>query len=197
MKILAVSDVEEERFYSRYTPGCLDAYDLIISCGDLKRQYLEFLVTFAKCPLLYVPGNHDEAYLETPPEGCVNIDGALHVHDGIRILGLGGSNRYKPGPFQYTEAQMRSRIRRLKLTLIKQKGFDILVTHAPAYGLGDLDTIPHRGFECFQKLLAQYQPAYHLHGHVHLNYGPQIPRTMQYGKTLIVNAFGSYEAEWP
>ena len=91
MKILAVSDVESRYYYDFYTPGKLDAFDLIISCGDLPREYLEFLVTMAHCPLLYVHGNHDEAYDEHPPEGCTCIEDTLFVYEGVRILGLGGS----------------------------------------------------------------------------------------------------------
>ena len=145
MKILAVSDVESRYFYDYYTPGKLDEYDLIISCGDLSREYLEFLVTMARCPLLYVHGNHDESYDRRPPEGCICIEDTLYVHEGVRILGLGGSHRYRNGSHQYSERQMAWRIRRLWYTLRKSEGFDILVTHAPARGINDFDVrIPQR-----------------------------------------------------
>ena len=45
MKMLAVSDVESGRYYTWYRDGILKEFDLIVSCGDLKREYLEFLVT--------------------------------------------------------------------------------------------------------------------------------------------------------
>jgi len=60
MRILAVSDVESRLFYDCYSPGKLDEFDLILSAGDLSPEYLEFLVTMARCPVLYVHGNHDE-----------------------------------------------------------------------------------------------------------------------------------------
>ncbi len=59
MRILAVSDVESPYLYEHYRPGRLDGIDLILSCGDLHPEYLEFLVTMGRCPLLYVHGNHD------------------------------------------------------------------------------------------------------------------------------------------
>ena len=31
--------------------------------------------------------------------------------------------------------------------------FDILLTHAPCRGYGDMEDLPHRGFECFNDLL--------------------------------------------
>ena len=69
MRILALADEESEYYYNFYTPGKLDEFDLILSCGDLPKSYLEFFVTLARCPLLYVRGNHDEMYEENPPEG--------------------------------------------------------------------------------------------------------------------------------
>ncbi|MDO4972618.1 MAG: metallophosphoesterase family protein [Eubacteriales bacterium] len=188
MKILAVADVESKYFFEYYTPGKLKDYDLIIACGDLRVSYLEFLVTMARCPLLYVHGNHDDRF-PREPEGCVCIDDCLYEYQGLRILGLGGSYRYGQGSYMYTERQMRRRIRRLRFRLWRKKGFDILVTHAPARGINDFDTLSHRGFECFVELLDRYKPRLFLHGHIHRNYGAEIPRRTQRGETEIVNAY--------
>ena len=188
MKILAVADVESKYFYEYYSPGKLKDYDLIIACGDLRVSYLEFLVTMARCPLLYVHGNHDDRF-HREPEGCICIDDCLYEYQGLRILGLGGSYRYGGGQYMYTERQMRKRIRRLWFRLWRKGGFDILVTHAPARGINDFDTLPHRGFECFVKLLDRYQPKLFLHGHIHRNYGVEIPRETQRGETRILNAY--------
>ena len=165
MKILAVADVESKYFYEYYSPGKLKDYDLIIACGDLRVSYLEFLVTMARCPLLYVHGNHDDRF-QREPEGCICIDDCLYEYQGLRILGLGGSYRYGGGQYMYTERQMRKRIRRLWFRLWR-KG----------------------GFECFVKLLDRYQPKLFLHGHIHRNYGVEIPRETQRGETRILNAY--------
>ncbi len=188
MKILAIADVESKNFYEYYSPGKLKDYDLILACGDLRVPYLEFLVTMARCPLLYVHGNHDERF-PREPEGCICIDDCLYEYRGLRILGLGGSYRYREGPYMYTERQMRKRIRRLRFRLWRRKGFDILVTHAPARGIHDLDTLSHRGFDCFVELLDRYKPKLFLHGHIHRSYGADIPRESQYGDTRVVNAY--------
>jgi len=192
MRILAVSDAESPYYYDHYTPGKLDEFDLIIACGDLKRNYLEFLITMAHCPVLYVHGNHDDALDKDPPGGCVCIEDRIYVHNGVRILGLGGSYRYRGGSHMFTERQMARRVRQLWFQLWKHKGFDILVTHAPARHLGDLDSIAHRGFDCFVKLVDKYHPRYFIHGHVHLNYGPDIPRRTQRDRTTIINAYDHY-----
>lgn len=189
LSILAVADDEAKRYYDYYQPGCLDEFDLIISCGDLHRQYLEFLTTMARCPVLYVCGNHDDAFDQEPPEGCICIDGQMYLHEGVRIMGLGGSYRYRQGNHMYTERQMKWRIRKLGFALWKHKGVDILVTHAPVRGINDFDTLSHRGFESFRALMDRYHPAFLVHGHIHKNYGVRIPQVSHYRDTTIINAY--------
>ena len=87
MRILAVADKESKSLYDYYRPGKLDGYDLILACGDLSVEYLEFLVTMADCPLVYVHGNHDEKHKRLPT-GCICADDKLVVVNGLRILGF-------------------------------------------------------------------------------------------------------------
>ena len=197
MKILVVSDEESPYFWENYIPGRLAEFDLIISCGDLKADYLSFLVTCARCPVLYVHGNHDTGYSRRPPEGCDCIDDKLVEFNGLKILGLGGCRKYHPGAYQYTEREMRRRIRRLRFPLWRHKGVDILVTHAPAEGLGDAEDPAHRGFASLRELLDKYQPRYMLHGHVHLRYGQDKTRVRSYGDTTVINASERYVLELP
>ena len=140
-------------------------------------------------PVLYVHGNHDDKYERIPPEGCICIDDRIYVHEGVRILGLGGSMRYKPGNYQFTEREMKKRVRKLWPKLWFRGGFDILVTHAPAYSLNDGRDLPHQGFKIFLKLLDKYRPKYFLHGHVHMSYGRNHKRYDKYQDTNIINAY--------
>lgn len=197
MKILVLADEESKSLWDYYTPDKVEGIDLIISCGDLNAAYLEFLVTLSSCPVLYVPGNHDSAYVNHPPEGCENIDGRIYNHYGIRIMGLGGSMKYKDGPYMYSEKQMRSRVRKLYPGIIKNRGVDIFVTHAPARGYGDMDDLPHRGYDCFNSLLNICHPAYMLHGHVHASYMSGFRRETHHPSgTVIINAFDKYNIEF-
>ena len=188
MRILAVADVPADRFYEYYTEGKLDEFDLILSCGDLRPEYLEFLVTMAHCPLIYVHGNHDDSY-GRGPQGCECADDNIIEYRGIRILGLGGSFKYRDGKYMYTEKQMKSRVRRLWLSIKKHHGFDILLTHAPARGLNDFETVPHRGFGCFNTLMEKYNPQFFIHGHIHRNYDYRIPQICTKGSTTVINAY--------
>ena len=197
MRILTVSDEECPALWDYYIPGRLDGIDLIISCGDLKASYLSFLVTMAKCPVLYVPGNHDIRYAANPPEGCDPIDGHYVVYNGIRIMGLGGCRRYHPGPHQYTERQMRHRIRNLWYPLWRHKGVDIVVTHSAPADLGDDEDMAHWGFEALRKLLDKHHPRFLVHGHVHMTYGQSAVRELEYNGTTVVNAYERYIIEIP
>ena len=190
MKLLLISDIESPLLWDHFVPGRLDDVDLILSCGDLKPEYLSFLVTMSHARLLYVPGNHDGIYETQPPEGCECVDGRLLTVEGLRILGLGGSAWYNGGPHQYTEGQMRRRIRKKAPALWLGSGVDIVLAHAPIRGLGDQDDPGHRGFDCFRALVERWHPRYFVHGHVHLNYGYKIPRHSRLGDTEIINAYG-------
>ena len=192
MKILTLADVPCKSLWDYFDQSRIDDIDLILSAGDLPAAYLSFLVTFAHCPVLYVRGNHDDRYEKQPPEGCACVEDTIYTWNGIRILGLGGSMRYRPGINQYTDAQMARRIRALRLKLMWNRGFDILLTHAPGRGINDQEDLCHQGFEAFPKLLAKYEPKYMIHGHVHMNYSYNQPRVMQYGKTQIINAYERY-----
>lgn len=189
MKILAIADEESAYLWDYFEKSKLEGIDLIISCGDLKPQYLSFLATFTSAPVIYVHGNHDEKYKHTPPEGCICIEDQIYVYKGVRILGLGGSMEYTSGDHQYTEAAMRKRVRKLRWQLFRKKGFDILVTHAPAFGLNDGEDLPHRGFQVFHTLIEKYNPKYFLHGHVHMRYGRKHVRFDTCENTKVINAF--------
>ena len=201
MKILAVSDEECAALWDHYVPGRLSEYDLIISCGDLKADYLSFLVTMGRCPVLYVHGNHDTSYDNYPPEGCDCIDDQIVVYNGIRILGLGGCLRYHPGDYQYTDKQMARRIAKLHWRIRRLGGIDVVVTHAPPCGIGDAPDPAHNGFESFVELMDLYQPKYLIHGHVHLRYNPQTgtkpDREQHYGDTTVINVSERYTLELP
>ena len=196
MKILVIADEESKYLWDHFEKSKLVGIDLIISCGDLDPRYLSFLVTFANAPLLYVHGNHDRKYKHMPPEGCICIEDDIYVYKGIRILGLGGCMEYASGEHQYTEKAMRKRIKKLRWKLWRHHGFDILVTHAPAYQINDGEDLPHRGFQVFRDLMEKYAPKYFLHGHMHKNYGQKHKRCEQYQNTLIINAYERYEFEY-
>ncbi len=199
MKILLIADEESKYLWDYYQPGKLKGIDLILACGDLKQEYLEFLVTMCNVPLYYVRGNHDKGYADFPPEGCDCLEDRIVDVMGLRVLGLGGCMRYNQGPWQYTEEQMESRVRKLKKQIRKMGGVDIIITHAAPKGYGDAPDNAHKGFQSFVTLMEEYRPMYLFHGHVHPNYGTGHPREITCGDTRVCNVVGwhLYEIEAP
>lgn len=194
MKILVISDVESSYIWDFFDKSNFKDIECVISCGDLKASYLSFLVTMLAVPVFYVHGNHDKHYLVAPPEGCDCVEDKVINFRGIRIAGLGGSIEYKEGPFQYTEAKMQKRVKKLIRTT---KGpIDILVTHSPTAGLGDdPDSHCHCGFECFYTVYDKLTPKYHLYGHNHLTYGSTSKRELAYNKIKLINGYNYYILE--
>ena len=192
MNILCLADEEDSYFYEYYQKGRFDNYDLIISCGDIKKEYLEFIMTMSNKKTLFVYGNHDKD--EIMGGQCIEDD--LVVVNGIRILGLGGSFMYSTSKHQYTEFQMKWRIFKLLPKIKKAGGVDIIVTHAPVKGYGDMSDYAHQGFECFKWLIDKYNPKYLIHGHVHMSYGYDVERMVKYKDTFIINAYKRYDLEY-
>lgn len=197
MRIMVLSDVADKALWDYLDRRLLEGIDLILSCGDLPAEYLSFLTCFTNAPILYVHGNHDTHYDKRPPEGCVCVDDDIYEVNGVRVLGLGGSMCYRPDePYMFSERQMERRVRRLWWKLRRKKGFDILLAHAPARGLGDMEDIPHRGFEVFLRLMDRWHPRYLVYGHVHQEYGAmKFVRERRYGETIAVNAYKRYVIE--
>lgn len=212
--VLALSDEVEERFYA--TGASARRPDVVVACGDLPFDYLEHVVTTTSVPLLYVPGNHDpdvrpprrsrrpfvaECMLPVPgAQGCVNVDGRVVEVAGMRVGGLGGSARYRGGPNQYTQREMRARALALELRCRARpprrgRRVDVLLTHAPPRGVGDGDDAAHEGFDAFHRLIGVLRPHVLVHGHVH-PYGPR-PPVRRVGATDVVNAVGHRWLEVP
>lgn len=203
-RVLAVADEVDEGLYGEKLERLQP--DIVLSCGDLPLDYLEYIVTRLNVPLLYVPGNHDPDLrraddtfmplhaepLRRGPEGCINVDGRVVDAAGLRVAGLGGSMRYKPGPNQYTPAQMQWRAVPIEMLARLRRGdgkrrVDVLLTHAPPEGFsGKEEDLAHRGFPTFNRLIKSLAPRLHVYGHIH-PYGVMQP-DRKVGGTLIVNA---------
>ena len=199
MKLLLISDEEDRYLWDYYRPGRLSDVDLILSAGDLPAKYLSFLTCFTDAPIVYIHGNHDDRYEKEPPEGCLCADGKIVLVKGVRILGLGGSIRYRPDAVHmYSEKEMAGRISALHRKLRATGGFDILLTHTPIRGLGDQEDLAHRGFECFGPLLDAWRPAVMVHGHVHQSYtGAHFVRQRDWNGIPVINASTAWEFDLP
>jgi Icc-related predicted phosphoesterase len=196
MKVLAISDEIAPQVYDSSIKTRFADVDLVLSCGDLPHYYLEYIATMLRVPVYYVMGNHgceldERNRQEIRPGGCVDIDEDVVEHSGLLIAGLEGSMRYKPGPYQHTQREMRRKAFRLSTRLLfkrpfKRRRLDILITHAPPTGIHDGLDLCHTGFYAFLQFMERHQPRYLLHGHSHV-YDQLQPTITQYHNTLVVN----------
>jgi Icc-related predicted phosphoesterase len=199
VKILALSDQVVDRLYDLIPTGHFSDIDLIVGCGDLPYDYLEHMISALNVDLLYVPGNHDPAYLPahggTFVQGGTNLDLQTIRFRGLSLAGFGGSIRYRPdAPNQYTQwdAQLRAASLAPRLLLSRLRygtTLDVLITHSPPFGIHDDDSAAHRGLKAINWLIRRARPRLHLHGHMHDLRRNLSPDTAHLGATSILNVF--------
>jgi Predicted phosphoesterases, related to the Icc protein len=208
VRALVVSD-EVEAGLCVGPPRPLDV-DLIVAAGDLPFDYLAELSDRVDRPGVLVPGNHDpdiSGFTEHAglwmraglpaawpgPAGFADADGRVVDVSGLRIAGLGGCVRYRPGPNQWTQWQQARRARSLvraarRMTRRDGRAVDVLLTHCPPRHCGDREDGPHHGFECLHAVVAALRPRLLLHGHIH-PFGQPVPDRLL-GSTRVVNVVG-------
>jgi Icc-related predicted phosphoesterase len=192
MKILAVSDYIEPLCCELEADSAFADVRLILSCGDLPPDYLSTLCSSFDAPLYYIRGNHDIRYRNSPPPGCIDIHAQVVPFTELTILGLEGSHWYNGRPLQYTEAQMRQRIRFLRPQLRRYRHLDIVIAHAPPRHIHDAEDPCHRGFQSYRRLIDRYRPKYFLHGHIHRGFADPAERITKIGQTRVINCTGYY-----
>jgi Icc-related predicted phosphoesterase len=201
VRVLVVADEEAPNLHQQALRDL--APDLVLSAGDLPWHYVEFLASSVDTPVVFVPGNHDPQIerarkgrngtytsdglpCDGPrPHGATNADVQVVEAAGLRIAGLGGCVRYRPGPHQYTQREYDGRARRLLRRAARTGHVDVLLTHAPPFGLGDGDDKPHQGIAALHRVLERLEPSWHLHGHIH-PYGQHMP-DRRVGPTTVRN----------
>ena len=201
MKILTLSDIVLDTIYSPNVRQRHGDVDLIIGCGDMPYYYLEYVLNALDLPAFFVRGNHarvveySEAGDRTGPHGAVDLHLQSLQHKGLLLAGIEGSLRYRPAPFMYTQGEYWEFALRLAPKLLFNyfrygRHLDILVTHAPSWGIQDREDLPHQGIKAFRWLVKVFQPVLHLHGHVHL-YRQDEANQVVFGKTHVINTYGA------
>jgi len=202
MNLLTVSDKECNRVYSPQIKGRFKDVDLAIGCGDLSYFYLEYIISSLDIPLYFVRGNHasevEYGYggFRTAPWGAVDLHKKVlrDSETGLLLAGIEGSLNYNQGDHQYTQWQMGMMTLQLVPALIWNKirygrFLDGFITHAPPWGIHDQEDRAHQGVKAFKWLINTFQPAYHIHGHIHV-YHPGVITETTLGNTQVINTYG-------
>jgi len=213
VKILCISDDIDPLIYSDQLKERFSDIDLVLSAGDLDLSYYGFIVSNLNKPLLFVFGNHNlerighyrkeynDQFFRNLNQvssleksyGSTYIGTRVRRVKGLIIAGLGGSMRYNRGQNQFTETQMFLRMVRLFPRLLFYRLFygrwvDILLTHAPPFGIQDRSDRCHTGFKSFLHFIRWFKPRFLVHGHIHL-YNINEKRCTTYLQTKVVNAY--------
>lgn len=183
MKIVCISDTHEQHRNIEIPDG-----DILIHAGDFTfqgdwRWYADvdnWLFSLPHEHKIIVAGNHDFDFYKFPWR-CITLENDEVVIEGLRIWG----SPYTPtfGNWAFMEDRGK-RIREIWKKI--PDGLDVLITHGPMYGIGDL-TPRHQNVGCDDLTAKVWSlknpPRLHVFGHIHHGYGK-----VQDGRTLHVNA---------
>jgi Icc-related predicted phosphoesterase len=179
MRIVCISDTHEQE-RSVVIPPC----DLLIHAGDITYTGdLHKLAAFDDwCETLPLPkerivvcaGNHDISLEKTPEVAahaflnCTYVRDATISVDCVKIYMSPWQPRFNDWAFNLDRGSTELAAKWEAIP----NDTDIVVTHGPPYGFGDLTADGrHVGCELLLQRLRQARPRFHVCGHVHEGYG--------------------------
>ncbi len=202
-RILVLADEIDESLDSPGTRRRLGEVDLVIGCGDLPVDYLQFVTDAFDAPLAYVRGNHDvggawatgDATALHLPEPLA--DGVPWTDGGLTVVGFSGIPFHGGGGLQRRDfttwravlaawARLRWRPGRAPI---------LPISHVAPRGINDGPDRMHRGSMPLRWLAARLRPPLWLHGHTTLVTRRLEDRAMLRDGTLFYNAAGAVLVE--
>lgn len=161
-KLLIISDLHsfsnDEKFWVRASVET--GVKGVVSLGDVRREYLEWLRSWYDGPIYFIYGNHDNYGDYDGIPNIVNLHGSRVNISGVMIGGVEGSPIYNGREVEHTEGEIKEALDRLGRV-------DILFSHAGAkYGEDDF---VHDGFTEIWKYTKVNKPRYSISGHRHQN----------------------------
>ena len=212
MRLLCIADHVDPLIYSNGLKERYGKVDMVLSAGDLTLGYYDFIISTSEqaalfrlrqpspgeprassaSPAIHSPGD-DRHALGKGRRGDMHRGKGGPGARGSSSRVSGGSIWYNGGENQFTDFTMFLTMLRLVPGMLWHRIFhgrflDVLVTHAPPYGINDLPDPCHTGFRVFLWFMRTFKPRYLVHGHVHL-YDRNAAREARYESTIIINAY--------
>lgn len=164
ISLLVIADTHgtlNEEYFSSYINNT--KYDICILVGDHTGRDIEILLRYVDKNKLYgIKGNHDSEYLTN--YDIQDINGKIIEINGIKILGMEGSFKYKPVNFpSFTQEES------IAFFDNKEK-VDILVSHDKKFDCTKLKDPAHQGLIGITDYLFKNNIPIHIHGHIHEPY---------------------------
>lgn len=173
--------------------------DMIIHAGDSTSmgkayeisQFSEWFVALPHKHKIFVAGNHDFLFESNPSAALQFLDSSIiYLRDslieieGLKIYG----SPWQPWFYSWAFNLHRGENIREKWKLIPE-GVDILITHGPPFGLGDL-TVGGEKTGCkdlLDEILKRVKPKYHVFGHIHEGYGEYSKNEIRFVNASMLN----------
>ena len=188
MKLIAISDTHGLHGSLTIPDG-----DFLIHAGDLTRHgtledvidFNNFLAALPHPHKIVTAGNHDFCFeknrkaCEEILTNCIYLQDQEVTIEGVRFYG----SPWQPWFYDWAFNLQRGSEIRAKWDLIPE-GIDILITHGPPYGIGDLTARgDNAGCQDLLKVVEKIKPRVHIFGHIHEGYG-----VTSNGVTAFINA---------
>jgi len=176
MKFIAIADT-----HGFHRSLEIPAGDILVHAGDLTRhgtlddvqEFNDFLGSLPHPHKIVIAGNHDicfEIYRKACEElltNCVYLQDQEVIIDGIKFYG----SPWQPWFYDWAFNLERGPEIWAKWDLIPENT-DVLITHGPPYGLGDLTARGYStGCQDLLEVIDQIKPKLHIFGHIHEGYG--------------------------
>ncbi len=140
-----------------------EEYDVCLLLGDHSVGDVSAILKYVDEEKTYaLLGNHDHDYIGK--FNLKNLNGEVIVVNGVKILGIQGSYKYKPDDFpSFTQKESIE-------FLVDKPKVDILVSHDAPYGFSDRSDVAHQGLFGITYYLFKNKVPHCIHGHLHTPY---------------------------
>jgi Icc-related predicted phosphoesterase len=167
--------------------------DVLLVAGDITRRgaledicrFNDYLVKLPHRYKIVIAGNHDLLFEKEPQKARSHLTNAIYLEDamieieGIRIYGTPWVPAYHEWAFNLPRDGIDLKVKRDAIP----NGIDILLTHNPPFGHGDLTSYNEKvGCQLLLQAIRRVKPRYHIFGDIHEGYG----RTQE-GVTCCIN----------
>lgn len=162
--LLIISDTHgslKEEEFKEYLLG--KHYDLCIMLGDHYTRDIDIILKYVDKTKTYgILGNHDYNYLKE--YNIENLNGKIIECNGLKLLGIEGSFKYKPVDFpSFTQEESID-------FLEEQENVDILLSHDKKFDPERIKDSAHQELIGITNYIYKKNVPIHIHGHIHENY---------------------------
>ena len=165
LKLIVISDTHnclKKEEFEQFVAAHSD-YDACFLLGDHHVNDIEIILKYIdKKRIFGLLGNHDFNYIKEYE--IHDLNGQLIEINGVKLLGIQGSFKYKPADFpSFTQKES------IEFLNSKDKA-DVLISHDNRFNSAMVENPAHQGLFGITYYLYKNKVPYHIHGHLHNSY---------------------------